>query len=122
MRITLHIDVPDPPALERIENALATLNEKEQQMNVELDTLTEKVAAVEAVDQSAVALLAGLKEKLDEAIAALAAANPGIDAGVLTALSARLDAQTQSLAAAIVANTPAAPAVEPAPVDAPPAG
>ena len=67
-------------------------------MSLELDTLVEKVAAIETVGDSAVALLAALKAKLDEAIASG-------DPAALVALSDRLGAQTDELAAAISANT-----------------
>lgn len=69
-----------------------------------LDTLKAEVAEQKTVIASAVTLLAGLKAKLDAA---------GTDEAALAALSAELDTQTNALAAAILANTPA----DPAPVD-----
>jgi len=70
-------------------------------MNDLLETLAAKVTAIETVGDSAIALLVGLKTALDEAIASN-------DPAVLEAFSARLEAQTSELAAALVANTPAA--------------
>lgn len=66
-----------------------------------LDTLKTEVAETTTVMASAVALLQGLKAKLDEAIASG-------DPAALAALSAELDTNTNALAAAITANTPAA--------------
>lgn len=62
---------------------------------------TDLTANGSAVD-SAVQLLTGLKASLDAAIASG-------DPAQLTALSAQLEANTQRLASAVVANTPAAP-------------
>ena len=67
-----------------------------------LDTLKADVAAQTTVVNSAITLLSGLKTSLDEAIAAN-------DPAALTALSASLDSETTALAAAVTANTPAAP-------------
>lgn len=71
----------------------------------ELDALTAAVANNGTVIDSAMVLIQGLKTKLDEAIAANAAGNPA----ALQALSDALGAQDAKLAAAIPANTPAAP-------------
>ena len=79
--------------LDRIEN-------KVNNMANELDTLKAEVAETKTVMGSAVVLLQGLKQKLDEA---------GTDAAALAALSAELDTSTNDLAAAITANTPVEP-------------
>lgn len=65
----------------------------------ELAVLTQEVAEIKGVAESAVALLNGLKAKLDEAIASG-------DPAALTALSNELDASSNALAAAVAANTP----------------
>lgn len=65
-----------------------------------LDQLQADVTANGDAIQSAITLLEGLKTKLDEA---------GTDPVALAALSTALEAQTAALAAAVVANTPAAP-------------
>lgn len=72
-------------------------------MSEQLDTLTARVAAIETVGDSAILLLSELKADLDAALA-------NQDMGAIQALSDRLAAQTQELADAITANTPAAPA------------
>lgn len=70
-----------------------------------LDDLTREVAEAKTVNQSAVALLQGLKQRLDEA---------GTDQAKLEALSASLDAETNALAKAVTDNTPAeTPVVDP---------
>ncbi len=66
-----------------------------------LTTLQTEVAENKEVMSSAVVLLKGLKDKLDEAIASG-------DPAALKALSDELDANTNALAAAVTANTPAA--------------
>lgn len=66
----------------------------------ELNDLTAKVTAIVDVSESVIVLLTGIKQKLDDAIAAN---NPA----ALAALSASLGTETDKLAAAIVANTPA---------------
>lgn len=80
--------------------------------------IAEKIAALQAdvtaqtaVTQSAVTLLGGLKQQLDDAIAAAgeAGATPE-QLAALTELSSSIEANTSSLAAAVQANTPAAPA------------
>ena len=70
-------------------------------MSAELQELTAKVAANSVVIDSAVELLNGLKERLDAAIASG-------DPAALAALSASLGTDTQELADAVAANTPAA--------------
>jgi hypothetical protein len=72
------------------------------EMAAELDKVEADVAAENTVIDSAVALLAGLKAELDAAIASG-------DPNRLTALSASIEAKTAALAAAVTANTPAAP-------------
>jgi uncharacterized small protein (DUF1192 family) len=67
----------------------------------ELDALRAQVARNTDVDSAAVALLRGIKAKLDAAIAAG-------DPAALQALSDTLGSSTDSLAAAITENTPAA--------------
>ncbi len=71
-----------------------------------LDDLRTEVAESKTVSESAVLLLQGLKEQLDDAIASG-------DPAALTQLSADLDAQTNRLAAAVTANTPPAPPPSP---------
>jgi predicted RNA-binding Zn ribbon-like protein len=67
----------------------------------ELDDLKAKVQANGDAEQAAVTLLEGLKTQLDAAIAAN-------DTAALQELSDQLGQQTDALAAAVTANTPAA--------------
>jgi hypothetical protein len=76
----------------------------------DLTALTAQVAASVTVEQSAITLLQGLS-------AALAAA--GTDPTKLAALQNQLNTSQSALAAAIVANTPAAPPAPPAPAPTP---
>lgn len=64
-----------------------------------LDNLKREVEETKSINQSVIALLQGLKAKLDEAIASG-------DPAVLQALADSLDTEQQGLAAAITANTP----------------
>ena len=79
---------------------LITLNERNTLMEEAVAKLVADVAALTTVDTSAIALLHGLKVALDEAIAKN-------DPAALVALSASIETQTQALADAVVANTPA---------------
>ena len=69
-------------------------------MSAELDTLKAEVAHNTDVEQSAIALIQGLKAQLDAA---------GTDPVALKALSDQLGANAEALAAAVAANTPTAP-------------
>lgn len=75
-------------------------NLKLKHMAQELDDLKAAVAKDTEVDQSAITLLNGLKQKLD---AAIASGNPAD----LKALSDQLGSNAQGLADAVTANTPA---------------
>jgi hypothetical protein len=68
----------------------------------DLSALKDAVARMETVEDSAIALLNGLKVKLDAAIASN-------DPAALSALSAQLGADADKLAAAVTTYTPAAP-------------
>jgi hypothetical protein len=76
------------------------LNFKISHMANELDALKAAVEQNQTVTASAITLLQGLKQKLDEAIASG-------DPAKLHDLSAELGQSTDALAAAITANTPA---------------
>lgn len=67
-------------------------------MSATLDSLADRVTQIETVGDSAIALLNGLKEALDAAIA-------GGDMAAVAELSARLSAQTDELAEAVAKNT-----------------
>ena len=92
--------------LDRIERKIDNIIQQEAEQVADLTQIQNDVAANGDVVQSAVTLLQGLKAQLDEAIASN-------DPAALAELSAALEQQTQSLADAVTANTPAAPTPEP---------
>jgi cell division FtsZ-interacting protein ZapD len=77
---------------------------KESEM---LEVLAAEVARNRAVDESAKALIMGIKEKLDEL-----ASQPKVDPAEVAALAAELGSSSDELAAAVTANTPVDPDVE----------
>ena len=91
-------------ALTRLELHMAALDDA-------IAALTTSVAAMTAVDTSVIALLNGFSAQLTAAVAdALAkGASPAQLAG-LTDLNTAIGSQTTAMAAAVAANTPAAPA------------
>jgi hypothetical protein len=78
--------------------------EVETTVMADLTQLQNDVAAETTVEQSAIALLGGLKAALDAA---------GTDPTKLAALSSTIESNTAALAAAVAANTPAAAAPNP---------
>lgn len=106
LNVHLHIHTPEhrpgDPVVLKLDQILAitrNILRGVTHMSVELDTLVEKVSAIETVGDSAITLLNGLKAKLDEAIASN-------DPAALQALSDRIGAQADELALAVAANTP----------------
>ena len=104
MKLTVDLHVFSHPGvdthvrdqLNRILNALTKLEIK---LATALEDLTEQVAETKTVIDSAIVLIQGIKAALDEA---------GNNPAALKALRDSLDTSEQALAAAIVANTPAA--------------
>lgn len=94
-------DHGNPAVEQKLASILSLLTEGFRKMAQELDTLKAAVARNTDVENSAVTLLQGLKSKLDAAIAAG-------DPAALTALSTELGSSADALAAAVIANTPAA--------------
>lgn len=84
----------------QIREHLLFIIQKLNHMGQELDDLKAAVAKDTEVDQSAITLLNGLKQKLDDAIASG-------DPAALQALSDQLGSNAQALADAVTANTPA---------------
>ncbi len=87
--------------LARIERPLVALFEEEKQMSTELDALAAQVKANTDLEESAVTLITGLADQLKSAAA---------DPAAVQALADQLKTSAASLAAAVSANTPAAPA------------
>jgi len=94
----LHVHIHTPDLSKILFEKLDFLTFKILKMSEQLDKLTQEVAENKTVMESAVTLLQGLKQRLDEA---------GTDAAKLAQLSADLDTNTNALAAAVTANTPA---------------
>jgi hypothetical protein len=99
--VTVRLDGPVETLGKKILESLLSIHQKLNKMANELDDLKAAVAKDTEVDQSAITLLKGLKEKLDEAIASG-------DPAQLKALSDQLGSNSQALADAVAANTPAA--------------
>lgn len=76
-------------------------------MSAQLDALATQVAETNTVIGSAVTLIQGIAAQLAQVQAELAAV--GIDNARLNELATSLDTTEQALAAAVAANTPAAP-------------
>ncbi len=95
---------PDDALHQKLDLILASLAQTKTeitQMAGELDTLEGDVSGQTTVIQSAVTLLQGLKAALDVAIASG-------DMSRVAAVNAQIESNTQALAAAVQANTPAA--------------
>lgn len=86
--------------LDMVLTALDELKHGEKIMSKELDDLTTQVKANTDAEQSAVTLLGKLSDLIKAA---------GTDPVKLQQLTTDLDASKQALAAAVLANTPAAP-------------
>lgn len=84
---------------------LKTIKKEARKTMAKLDVITKNVAATRTAEAAAVVLLTSLKAELDAAIAASAA---GDDGAALQSLSDSLATGSADLAAAVVANTPAA--------------
>ena len=95
--IHIHAD-HDKEAIAALASKLNLVIENQIKIMADLTVITQEVAENNTVMQSAIVLLQGLKQKLDEA---------GTDAVKLKELSDALDTNTNSLAAAVAANTPA---------------
>lgn len=103
--INVHVDVhlvSTDPRLDQILGLLQSIINKENIIMSELDTLTTQVAAAVTVEESAVTLINGFAAKLAAA---------GTDPAALAVLGTSLDNEGAALAAAVAANTPAAPPV-----------
>lgn len=86
---------------------ISNLKQQETAMSAEMDRLTASVQRNTSVTDSALALISGLADQVRNA------ASSG-DPAALNALADQIDAESQKLADAVTANTPAAPAATPA--------
>lgn len=103
MRVDLHLwdhgESPTDTKLDALIRLVTQVLAREEHMAGALDALKAQVTQNTTLIGGAIALIQGLKAKLDEAIAAN-------DPAALQALSDELGAQDAALAAAITANTP----------------
>lgn len=108
IHLHVHLDqaAASDPRIAEILSAVQALTKGVQKMAGELDSLTAEVEKNTSVDQSAIALLQGLKKQLDAA---------GTDPQKLQDLKDQLAASSDALANAVAANTPADPNSEPHP-------
>jgi hypothetical protein len=99
MRVDVYIHQDSDGKLDQILSLLKTVLMKETQMAGELDALTAEVTQNTDTEASAIQLLQNLHDLLVAA---------GTDPAKLAALTQQLATSKDALAAAIVANTPAA--------------
>lgn len=95
--------------LKEILGELKSIKKEQNHMSAEIDRLTASVASLTTAEQSSNALLAQLSQLIRDN------AN---DPAALNALADSIDADTAEITAAVVANTPAAPAPAPEPAPA----
>jgi hypothetical protein len=102
VHVYLHLDsgLSADPKLDAILAQLALILNQESTMSAELDSLTAQVKANTDVEASALALINGIAARITAA---------GTDPAALAALTASLKSSDDDLAAAVLANTPAAP-------------
>ena len=93
--------VPVSARLDTIETLLRSVLVKEQRIMSELTDLQAQVAQNTAVEQSAIVLIQGIADRIEAA---------RTDPAALQALTQELRSMDEALAAAVAANTPAAPA------------
>jgi hypothetical protein len=105
LHVTFEPDAATKAVLAQILAGVQLLIQKEAQDMAAIDDLTAAVARQTTVTKSALTLIQNLA-------AAITAA--GTDPAKLAALTAALNANDDELAAAVLANTPAAPATTPA--------
>ncbi len=118
MRIDLHIHFHESLNETKVDEILRIVQElkkDEKTMSKALEALAAQVKANTDLEQSAISLIAGISEQLQEA---------KDDPAKIAELAATLKTSASTLGAAILANTPAGPEVPPVvepPADPPPA-
>lgn len=85
----------------KLDKIIEILKKGIHKMSVEFDAMTAQVQANNDAIDSAVVLINGIADRITAA---------GVDPAKLTALTTELKAKDDALAAAVVANTPVAPA------------
>ena len=111
MRITVHhrheLGPDTLAAISELTQAVGAILKQGKLIMAALDDLKAAVAAEQTVEQSAITLLNGLTGQLQ---ALVAASNGSVSAADIEAVVASVNANKDGLAAAVAANTPAAPA------------
>jgi hypothetical protein len=95
----------DRAALLEALSLLRQIRKMERMIGMTLDDLIDQVSTEGTVISSAITLLNGLHQQILDLAAQIAAS--GQDATKITALASAIGAQTQALADAVAANTPA---------------
>lgn len=93
-------------SLKTLNATLAALQQGDSKIVLSLQNLTDAVAAAKTVEDSAITLLNGLTTELQQLIAQ---SGNTVDPAALQAVVDGITAETQTLAAAVTANTPAQP-------------
>lgn len=93
-------------AVDDIQITLARIEAQQEQISMDISKLQAAVAKETTVEQGAVTLLQELAQELKDALA-------GGDATAVNALADQISSNADALAAAVTANTPAAPAPDP---------
>jgi len=91
--------------MDKLISIASDIRKELKHMSAELEALAVEVEETKGIEESAVVLLQGLKARLDQLAADLAAA--GIDNALVVELSTELDASSDALAAAVAAFPPA---------------
>jgi len=103
---TLNKDIQK--SLNKLIQSIEILNQRIDQMSLDLSVLVDEVAALQTVEASAVALIQKLADEV--------AANAGNPEAVAE-IAAKIKAASDALSAAVAANTSAAPVEPVAPVE-----
>jgi hypothetical protein len=100
----------------RLQTAFSQLIKEYTLVAQEIDDLTVEVTETVGIMNSALALINGINARIQAAVDAALEANPTVDLSGLVTLKTELDASSSALAAAVSANSPPTPPVDPAPV------
>ncbi len=100
INLNVTINLPPPPVPGGENGALGDIEKGIEIMSKELDDLTKEVSENNDAVQSAITLINGLAQQIIDL---------KDDPAALEALATSLNTQTEALAAAVTANTPAAP-------------
>jgi hypothetical protein len=103
--VKLGLDDDTAGVVAQILALITAIDEKVRQMAIDFTAIKTEITELKSVNAGVKALLADLKTRLD---ALLAIGDPAVVVAELQSLRDELDAETNALAAAAEANTPAA--------------